>query len=162
MAILPPAAANDQGETGMKRIATLLFACAATAAFAATPAQEKQFVDTYKKAYEAKDDKTLLSMLYTKGADPQALEFYRMMTVAEAGGKISSIALVDLTAEDKARMAKMTSPDGKPMKLSLPPVKKLVIKSATKDKNGSSSSSSEMFVAEADGKLVIPVPAAAR
>jgi hypothetical protein len=40
---------------------------------AATPEQEKQFVDTYRKAYDAKDAKTLNAMLYTKGADSQAV-----------------------------------------------------------------------------------------
>jgi hypothetical protein len=137
-------------------------AFASPAAFAVTPAQEKQFVDTYRKAWEAKDEKTLLSLLYVKGADPQALEFYRMMMTADLNGKITSIQLLDLTAEDKARAAKSQSPDGRPMKLVLPPVKKLVLKTETKDKNGSSSSSSESFVGEADGKLWIPVPAAAK
>jgi hypothetical protein len=127
-------------------------------AAAATPAQEKQFVDTYKKAFEGKDEKTLNSLLYTQGADPQAAEFYKMMMTSEMGGKISSIQLVDLGAEDKTRAAGGPGPDGKPMKFTLSPVKKLVIKSETKDANGSSSSTNEVFVAETGGKLVIPVP----
>jgi hypothetical protein len=44
------------------------------------------------------------------------------------------------------------------MKFTLQPTKKLVIKTETKDANGSSSSSSEVFVAESDGKIVIPAP----
>lgn len=127
-------------------------------ALAATPAQEKQFVDTYRKAYESKDEKTLTGLLYTKGADPQAAEFYKMMMTSGMGGKIGSIQLVDLTADDKKRAAGGPGPDGKPMKFTLPPVKKLVIKTETKDANGSTSSSNEVFVGEADGKLVIPVP----
>ena len=46
--------------------------------------------------------------------------------------------------------------------LPLKPTKKLKITVETKDANGSSSSSSENFVAEKDGKYVIPVPAAVK
>ena len=53
----------------------------------------------------------------------------------------------------------MTGPDGSKAQLSLKPTKKLKITVETKDANGSSSSSSENFVAEKDGKYVIPVPA---
>src|SRR5437763_4222819 len=42
--------------------------------------------------------------------------------------------------------------------LNLKPTKKLVIKVEKKDENGSSSNTSENFVAEKDGKFVIPVP----
>lgn len=129
------------------------------AALAATPAQEKAFVDAYKAAYEGKNAKGLHALLYTKGADPQALEFYKMMTADGMGGKISSIALEPLSADDKAKaMESMPGPGGKSMKLTLVPVKKLVIKRTTKEASGSSSSTSTVFVAEADGKLVIPVP----
>jgi len=151
----------------MKFFIAALLCCLAIAgvssgALASTAAQEKQFVDTYRKAYEAKDDKTLVSLLYTKGADPAALGFYKMMMAAEAGGKISSIQLVDLNADDMARIETMKSPAGQPMKLVLPAAKKLVIKSEMKDKNGSSSSSSEIFVGESDGRLYVLVPAAAK
>jgi hypothetical protein len=128
----------------MNRIRAILCCCLAAfavqSAIAATPEQEKQFVDTYKKAYDAKDAKTLNALLYTKGADPQGVEFYKMMITSEMGGKIMSIQLLDLTAEDKTRAAKAQSPDGRPMKLVLPATKKLVTKSETKDRNGSSSS----------------------
>ena len=72
---------------------------------AATPEQEKAFTDKYKAAMESKDTATLESFLYTKGPDPTALEFYKMMQSGEAGEKISSIELVNLTPEDvkKAR-----------------------------------------------------------
>jgi hypothetical protein len=126
--------------------------------FCATPAQEKAFVDAYRKAFEAKDEKALTGFLYTKGADPQALEFYKMMMTSDLGGKITSIQLADLDANDKKRAAGGPGPNGKPMKFTLQPIKKLVIKTETKDANGSSSSSSEVFVAESDGKLVIPAP----
>ena len=140
-------------------LATLAFAACANAA---TPAQEKQFVDTYRKAFEGKDDKTLVSLLYTKGADPAAVSFYKMMMGAEMGGKIGTIELADLTAEDRKRLDSMQGPDGKPAKLVMPPTKKLVVKTETKDKSGSSSSKSEVFVGEADGKLWILLPAASR
>ena len=53
----------------------------------------------------------------------------------------------------------MTGPDGSKAQLPLKPTKKLKISVETKDANGSSTSSSENFVAEKDGKYVIPVPA---
>ena len=145
------------------RVAVALgFAWLALAAGAATPAQEKAFVDTYRTAYEAKDDKTLASLLYTKGADPAAVAFYKMMMAAEAGSKIAAIDLVEITPEDKKRIDSMQSPDGKPAKLVLPPSRKLVIKSQTTSASGSSSGTSEIFVGEADGKLYILVPAVSR
>ena len=84
-------------------IATL--AATACIAFAATPAQEKAFVDNYRKAFETKDAKALQAFLYTKGADPRALEFYKMMLVPDADDKLTSITLVDLTAEDVKKLA---------------------------------------------------------
>ena len=114
---------------------------------AGTPEQEKAFTDKYKAAIEGKDAATQ-SFLYTQGSDPAALEFYKMMQSGEAGEKISKIELVSLT---------MDGPTGK-VCLNLKPTKKLVIKVEKKDGSGSSSSSSENFVAEKDGKFVIPVP----
>ena len=140
-------------------VGSLVFALAAAAA---TPAQEKAFVDTYRKAYEARDEKALASLLYTKGADPAAVAFYKMMMTAETGSKITSIDLVDVTPEDRKRIESMQSPDGKPARLVLPPTRKLVIKSETKTANVASSGSSEIFVGEADGKLYILVPASSR
>ena len=125
---------------------------------AATADQEKAFVEAYRKAFEAKDDAALKSFFYTKDADPMALEFYTMMATAEMGTPISAITLEDLTADDVKKAGEtMDGPTGK-MKLPLQPVKKLVIKIDKKDSNGSSSSSSESFVAESEGRLVIPVP----
>ena len=142
-------------------------ACAAIAALpalaaAATPAQERQFVDTYRKAYEGRDHKTLVSLLYTNGADAQALVFYKMMLGAEMGGRIASIELVDLTPEDEVRARSAQGLDGKTYRLVLPATKKLVVKTATKDRDGSSSATSEVFVGESGGRLWILVPAAAK
>lgn len=150
----------------MKKILTsfvvmsALFASAA--ASAATPEQEKAFVDGYKAAFEAKDKAKLESFLYTTGADPQALEFYKMMMTSEMGSKISKIELRKLTPEETKKAAEvMPGPTGN-MKLPLTPVLKLVIGIETKNENGSSTSNNESFVAESAGKLVIPVPVAAK
>ena len=128
---------------------------------AGTPAQEKDFVDKYKAAFEKGDKATLQSFLYTQGANPMALEFYKMMQSEGAGSaKISKIELVDLTPEDAKKAAEIqTGPDGGKAQLPLKPTKKLKITIEIKDANGSSSSSSENFIAEKDGKYVIPVPA---
>lgn len=137
-------------------------ASAGAPAIAATPAQEQAFVDTYRKAFEAKDAATLHSLLYTKGADPKALGFYRMMTTVGMGAKVASIALVDLTPEDRARASRaMPGVDGKMLRLSLEPVKKLVIRVETKTADTASTGTNEVFVGERDGKLWIPVPAPA-
>ncbi len=124
-----------------------------------TPEQEKAFTDKYKKAFEAKDTATLESFLYTQGADPAIVGFYKMMQSAEAGEKISSIELVALTPEDaKKANTPMDSPTGGKVCLTLKPTKKLTLKIEKKDANGSSTSSTENFIAEKDGKFVIPVP----
>ncbi|MDQ6624035.1 MAG: hypothetical protein M3Y86_11210 [Verrucomicrobiota bacterium] len=133
------------------------------ALFAGTAEQEKAFVDGYKAAFEAGDKAKLESYLYTEGANPMALEFYKMMQAESAGKKITKIELVDLSPEDVKRASEMQpGPGGQKMKLSLKPTKKLKITVETKDENGSSSSSSENFVAEKDGKYYIPVPANAK
>ena len=126
---------------------------------AGTPAQEKAFTDKYKTAFEAKDTATLESFLYTQGADPEILGFYKMMQSSDAGGKISKIELADLTPEDAKKAATpMDSPTGGKVCLTLKPTKKLIIATEKKDATGSSTSKSENFIAEKDGKFVIPVP----
>ena len=129
--------------------------------FAGTAEQDKAFVDKYKAAFEKGDKATLESLLYTKDANPMALEFYKMMISEGAGSaKIAKIELVDLTPDDAKKAAAVeTGPDGSKAKLPLTPTKKLKISIENKDANGSSTSSSEAFVAEKDGKYVIPVPA---
>jgi hypothetical protein len=52
----------------------------------------------------------------------------------------------------------MPGPDGNMSKLEPKPYKKLVIKIDMKDDNGTSTSTSTVFVAEKDGKLGVPVP----
>jgi hypothetical protein len=82
-----------------------------------------------------------------------------MMQSSDAGGKISKIELVDLTPEDAKKAAiPMDSPTGGKVCLTLKPTKKLIIATETKDGSGSSSSKSQNFIAEKDGKFVIPVP----
>jgi hypothetical protein len=140
-------------------IAGALLLAVALGVVASTPAQEKAFTDKYKAAMEGKDTATLESFLYTQGSDPQIVEFYKMMQSGAAGEKISTIELVSLTPDDVKKAATpMDSPGGGKVCLPLKPTKKLVIKVEKKDGNGSSSSSSENFVAEKDGKFVIPVP----
>jgi hypothetical protein len=147
--------------TTLIKIHSVCFTLLVTFSFsilAATPEQEKSFTDKYKAAIEGKDTATLESFLYTQGSDPAALEFYKMMQSGEAGEKISTIELVHLTPEDvKKATTPMDGPTGK-VCLTLKPTKKLVIKVEKKDGSGSSSSTSENFVAEKDGKFVIPVP----
>lgn len=130
-----------------------------TALQAGTPEQEKAFVAKYKAAYETKDTATLYSFLYTENANPMALEFYKMMMANGAGDKISKIELVDLSPEDARKAAAVQEgPGGMKTKMPLKPTKKLLTTVEHKDANGSSSSTNESFVAEKDGKLVIPVP----
>src|SRR6516164_7945869 len=91
---------------------------------AGTAEQEKAFTDKYKAAFEAKDTATLESFLYTQGADPVAVEFYKMMQTGEAGGKISKIELVALTPEDAAKAAApQDAPTGGKVCLPLKPIK---------------------------------------
>jgi hypothetical protein len=156
--IEPTTVAAMKTSTKLFTIAGALLLTLAFTIVAATPQQEKAFTDKYKAAFEGKDTATLESFLYTQGSDPAALEFYKMMQSGEAGEKISKIELVNLTPEDvKKATTPMDGPTGK-VCLTLKPTKKLIIKIEKKDGSGSSSSSSENFVAEKDGKFVIPVP----
>src|SRR5437868_256899 len=99
---------------------------------AGTSPQEKAFTDKYKTAFEGKDSATLESFLYTQGADPAILGFYKMMQSGEAGEKISSIELVDLTPEDAKKAATpMDSPTGGKVSLTLKPTKKLLTKKSS-------------------------------
>ena len=145
-------------------VALLALSCALAASLqAATAEQEKAFVDKYKAAYEAGDKTTLESFLYTKGAHPMALEFYKMMQLQGSGAKIGKIELIDLSPEEaKKAEAVEEMPDGQKTKLPLKPTKKLKISVETNDASGHSSGSSSCFVAEKDGKFVIPVPVPAK
>jgi hypothetical protein len=121
----------------LEKIIVLACALVTAASFslqAGTSEQEKVFTDKYKTALEHKDTATLESFLYTQGADPAILGFYKMMQSAEAGEKISKIDLVDLTPEDAKKAATpMDSPTGRKVCLTLKPSKKLVIKREKKD-----------------------------
>ena len=139
-------------------LSVLCLVSVATTFCRAGGAEDKAFTDKYKTAFEAKDSKTLESFLYTTGADPGALEFYKMMMSAEAGSKIASIELVALTPDEMKMAGEPQEGPGGKMCLTLKPTKKLTIKVEHKDANGSSTSSSSSFVAEKDGKLVIPAP----
>lgn len=141
-------------------IATLL---GVTSLCAGTPEQEQAFLDKYKVAFEAGDKATLNSFLYTQGANPVVLDFYKMMQVDGAGGKMTKIELVELSPEDTQKAgAVMDGPGGVKMKLPLKPTKKLKFSFTTKTADSSSTASSETFVAEKDGKFVIPVPVNAK
>jgi hypothetical protein len=145
----------------MKSVSILTIAMLATCLTlrASTPEQEKAFTDKYKTAFEGKDTATLQSFLYTKGSDPKIIEFFKMMQSAEAGGKVSKIEIASLTAEETKKAGEpQPSPDGGKVCLLLPPTKKLVVSVETKDGESTSNSTSTNFLAEKDGKLVIPVP----
>jgi hypothetical protein len=131
---------------------------------AGTPAQDKEFVDKYKAAFEKGDTDTLESFLYIKDAHPMALEFYKRMQSDGAGtAKISKIELLDLTPEDVKKASDIqTGPDGSKAQLPLKPSKKLQISLDRKESSGSTVTSTTSFVAEKDGKYVIPVPAAVK
>ena len=150
----------------MKRFLTLLIIALAlpfSPTQAATPAQEKAFVDSYKKALESGDKKALAAFLYTKGAGPEEIELFTMMQSMNVGGKITSIELVTPSAADAAKFNEpMEMPNGKSFVLNLKPTKQLVVATETKNANESSKGTSKTPVAEKDGKLVIPVPVPAK
>jgi hypothetical protein len=149
----------------MKRLAIkfLIIAAPFSLVQGATPAEEKAFVESYKKALEAGDKKALASFLYTEGAQPEQIEFFQMMQMIDPGAKVASIELVTPSPADAEKFSKpMTMPDGKSYVMGLKPIKQLVIVSETKNENGSSKSTSKSPVAEKNGKLVIPVPVPAK
>ncbi len=141
--------------------AQLLFAfCLGSAALeGSTPEEEKAFTDKYKAAYDAKDNATLHSLLYTEGANPMALGFYKMMMTNDDGTKISKIELTKPTPEEARECEGVRDgPGGVKTRMPLKPTRKLKITVETKDGDNTSTSTNETFVAEKDGKLVIPVP----
>src|SRR5262245_57460942 len=99
------------------------------AVLAATPAQEKAFVDAYKAAYEAKDANAIKKFLNSKGAIPLGLQLMGVMLTSDIGGKIAAIELHDLSPDDvRAATEVQPMPDGSKAKLSPKPYKKLLIK----------------------------------
>ena len=143
-------------------ISSVTFALAVAAAcvsvYAGDSPKEKAFVDSYKKAFEAKDTAALQSFLYAQGSDPGILEIYKTMQSSDAGEKISKIELVDFTAEEMKKVAlPKDSPTGGKVCFPLKPSKRLMITIDKKEAKGMSSTSGN-FIAEKDGKFVIPVP----
>lgn len=140
-------------------LAALLVTSLCVGLRAGTPAQEKEFVDKYKAAFEKGDKATLESFLYIKDPNPMALEFYKMKLSEGAGTvKIAKVELLDLTPEDVKKASEVqTGPDGSKAQLPLKPIKKLKI---SYDKPDGGSNWATTLVAEKDGKYVIPVPAA--
>ena len=140
-------------------IFSLAVAVACLSVYAGDSPKEKAFVDSYKKAFEAKDTAALQSFLYTQGSDPGILEIYKTMQSSDAGEKISKIELVDFTAEEMKKVAMpKDSPTGGKVCFPLNPSKRLMITFDKKEAKGMSSSTSGNFIAEKDGKFVIPVP----
>jgi hypothetical protein len=137
------------------------FAAAGIAA-AASADEEAAFINAYKTAFAAKDAAALSALLYPKG-DPMAMDFYgQMMTAEMADGTLTGIELKDLSADDVANAAAIQDmPSGK-MQLLPKPYKKLVLTIDTKTDTTTSSSNSEVFVADVNGKIVISVPAPAK
>ena len=85
------------------------------------------------------------------------------MMTSDMGKKITTIELSALTPEDEKKAGEVQEmPNGSKTKLAPKPYKKLVIKIETVDGDNHMTSTSEAFVAEKDGKLVIATPAAAK
>jgi hypothetical protein len=139
-------------------IFSLAVAVACLSVFAGDSPKEKALVDSYKKAFEAKDTAALQSFLYTEAADPGILEIYKRMQLSDAGEKIYKIELVDFTAEEMKKIAlPKDSPLGGKVCFPLQPTKRLMITVNKKDARGTLSITGN-FIAEKDGKFVIPVP----
>ena len=132
-------------------------------AYAGIGDEETAFISAYKTAFAAKDANGLQALLNTDGADPMALQFYgQMMTAEMADGTLTSIELQDLTADDVTQATTpQDGPNGK-FKLAPKPYKKLVLKIDSKSANGTSSSTSTVFVADVGGKVIICTPAPAK
>ena len=140
-------------------IFSLAVAVTCLSVYAGDSPNEKAFVDSYKKAFEAKDTAALQSFLYTQGSDPGILEIYKTMQSSDAVEKISKIELVDFTAEEMKKVAMpKDSPTGGKVCFPLNPTKRLMITIDKKDAKGPSSTTSGNFIAEKDGNFVIPVP----
>lgn len=139
-----------------------LFAALRLAAQAATPEQERLFVESYRKAAESKDTKALAAFLHTEGVTPEVVEFFTTLQAMDAGKKIARIELVTPTAEELADYQKpMSMPDGRIYKMPSAPTRQLVLEIDETNNEQIRRSSSKIAVGERNGKLVIllPVPA---
>lgn len=136
---------------------------ASHAVLAATPTQEQAFVDAYKAAYDAKDAGAIKKFLNAKGAIPLGLQLMGLMLTSEFGGKLAVIELRELSPEDvKAVSEVQAMPDGSKARLLPTPYKKLVIQVEAEKAESVTTSTTEVFLAEAGGKLVIATPAPAK
>jgi len=157
--LIPPPNCVDQKDPFMKSVFVIvsILLVPGLSVRAATE-QENAFIEKYKTALETKDTATLQSCLYTTSADPMIVGFYRMMQSNGVGDKVSKIDLVDLTPDEVKKATMPQDGPGGEVCLNLEPTKKLVIVIEKKDENGSSTNTTENFIAEKDGKFVIPVP----
>ncbi|MBL9114247.1 MAG: hypothetical protein JNJ83_04520 [Verrucomicrobiaceae bacterium] len=123
---------------------------------AATPEEEKAFIDSYKKAFESSDTKALDAMMLTEGVTAEIKEMLTGMQRIDMGKPVASIEMIAVTDADRARYGEvMEMPDGKKHKMPIPPAKLLVIKST-------GGATTKVPVAEKDGKLVILLPVEAK
>src|SRR4029078_6986005 len=128
-------------------IFSLAVAVASLSVHAGDSPKEKAFVDSYKKAFEAKATAALQSFLYTQGSDPGILEIYKTMQSSDAGEKISKIELIDFTAEEMKKVAMpKDSPLGGKVCFPLQSTKRLMITIDKKDAKGVSSTTSGNFI----------------
>ena len=121
----------------------------------------KVFIETYQKAFAAKDEKTLMSLMRTDGSPAEIVDFYKSMTLDAAGQKIVSIELVKPSAEEAATFSKtMEMGEGQSYQLPITPTLQLVVMLEEKSENGTGQSTSKSPVAEVDGqlKILLPVP----
>lgn len=126
---------------------------------AASPADaEAAFIATYKKALEANDTATLDGFLVTEGSPAEVVEFFKMMRDVPREGTLT-VTLETPTPEEATKFNQpMEMPDGLYYKLPLTPTHKLVVSTATKNSEGTSSSSSSLPVVAKNGKFLIPLP----
>jgi len=146
----------------MKIHRIFLLAALGAVAHAATPEQERTFVESYRRAAESRDTKALAAFLHTEGATQETVEFFATMQAMDAGKKITRIELVTPTPEELANYKKpMSMPDGRSYKMPFTPSKQLiiVIDETTSEKSGTSTS--KIAVGEKNGKLgiLVPIPA---
>lgn len=131
---------------------------ASPVALAATQ-KEQAFLDSYKRALESNDTKTLESFLYVKDADPAALEFFKSSLPLEEGFKVAKLELVDVSPAEVAQAVKpMPGPDGSLSALPLKPTKKFIIE-VRSEADENQFITTQRAVGEVDGAYRILVPA---
>ena len=128
---------------------------------AATPASEQAFLTAFKTAFQAKDANAIKALVHTDGVSPMMLDFYMTALTSDfADGANATFALQNLTPDDVAEVGRtQPGPGGGLVKLSPTPYKKLVITVAVKNSNGSSTTTSSVYVADEGDKIRISAPA---